>query len=86
MPNVSSTIRKQLNVPTFSVTTESPNNQDYNSDEIMHGSSEFPVYCDSFSNFLKVGHKIAKAEPLFKRITETEIKLLREKFSGTQQK
>lgn len=85
MPNVASTIRKQLNVQTFVVTTESPNSQDYNSDEIKQGFSQYPVYCSNFSNFLKVGHIIEKAEPLFKRITETEIKLLREKFNGTQQ-
>jgi hypothetical protein len=85
MPNVASTIRKQLNVPTFVVTTESPNSQDYNSDEIKKGFSQYPVYCGNFSNFLKVGHTIGKAEPLFKRITDAEIKLLREKFDGTKE-
>lgn len=32
------------------------------------------------------GHKMGKAEPLFKRITEDEIKVLKAKFGGNQEK
>ncbi len=85
MPNVSSTIRKQLNVPTFIVQNESSNAQDYDSDKIKPGFYQYPVFYDTFNNFLKQGHKIGKPEPLFKRIAEVDVKTLKEKFGGVQQ-
>jgi methionine--tRNA ligase beta chain len=85
MPNVSSTIRKQLNVPTFIVQNESSNAQDYDSDKIKPGFYQYPIFYDTFNNFLKQGHKIGKPEPLFKRIAEADVKILKEKFGGVQQ-
>ena len=34
--------------------------------------------------FIKEGHKLGKIEPLFKRITEADVKALKEKFGGVQ--
>ncbi len=84
MPNVSSTIRKQLNVPTFIVQNEL-NAQDYDSDKIEPGFYQYPILYDTFNNFLKQGHKIGKPQPLFKRIVEADIKNLKEQFGCVQQ-
>jgi hypothetical protein len=84
MPNVSSTIRKQLNVPTFNVKNESTNPKDYDSDSIKPENYQYPVFYGSFNNFVKEGHKMGKAEPLFKRIAEADVKLLKERFAGVQ--
>lgn len=84
MPNISAVIRKQLNVPTFNVKNESPNPQDYDSDNIKPGTYEYPVFYSTFTNFLKEGHKIGKIEPLFKRIADTDVKVLKERFAGLQ--
>ena len=84
MPNVSATIRKQLNVPTFNVRNKSSNPKDYDSDCIKPGYYEYPVFYGSFNNFGKEGHKMGKAEPLFKRIAEADVKILKERFAGVQ--
>ena len=34
--------------------------------------------------FIKEGHKLGKIEPLFKRITEADVKAWKEKFGGVQ--
>lgn len=84
MPNVSATIRKQLNVPLFKVRNESPNEKDYDSGNITPGSYEYPVFYNTFTNFIKEGHKIGKVEPLFKMIAEADVKALKERFGGKQ--
>ena len=82
MPNVASTIRKQLNVPTFNVTNESTT--EYDSDKITPGDFSHPIFCNKFSCFIKEGHKLGKIDPLFKRITDADVKLWKEKFAGVQ--
>ena len=34
--------------------------------------------------FIKEGHKLGKIEPLFKRISEADVKVWKEKFGGVQ--
>jgi hypothetical protein len=36
--------------------------------------------------FLKEGHKMGRSEPLFKRITEDQVKELKARFGGVQEK
>ncbi|CAF0762286.1 unnamed protein product [Brachionus calyciflorus] len=83
MPNVASTIRKQLNLATFSVITEKEN---YDSENIKADVYSNPVYYEKFYNFVKEGHQIGKPEPLFKRIMDADVKLWKEKFGGVQEK
>ncbi len=88
MPNVSLSIRKQLNVATFKLLNEETIDRvepDYNSDDIKPTDYEHPIFHNHFVCFLKEGHKMGKSEPLFRRITEDEIKVLKEKFGGVQQ-
>ena len=82
MPNVSCTIRRQLNVDTFKVATEL---ESYDSDNIKPGDYSHPVFFNKFYNFIKEGHKLGKIEPLFKRITDAEVKVWKEKFGGVQE-
>jgi hypothetical protein len=42
------------------------------------------VFCNKFLCFIKEGHKLGKIEPLFKRITEADVKAWKEKFGGVQ--
>jgi methionyl-tRNA synthetase len=87
MPNVTAAIRRQLNVETLEVVTESKQPDiDYNSDSIKRSKYSFPVFAEKFYKFLDEGHKIGKAEPLFKRIGEADAKSLKERFAGKQQK
>ncbi len=44
-----------------------------------------PVLPDKLYCFLREGHKIGKAEPLFKRIKEDEIKVLKQTFAGVKE-
>ena len=81
MPNVSSTIRKQLNIDTFKVVGES---ESYDSENIKPGEYSHPVFFNKFFNFIKEGHKLGKIEPLFKRITDADAKAWKEKFGGVQ--
>lgn len=83
MPNVASTIRKQLNLPTFNVTTEKDT---YDSDNIKADVYSHPVFFNQFLNFVKEGHNIGKPEPLFKRIMDADVKVWKEKFGGVQDK
>lgn len=83
MPNVSANIRKQLNLPVFSVTTE---NASYDSDNIKPDVYSYPVFFNKFFNFVKEGHHIGKSEPLFKRIMDADVKVWKEKFGGVQEK
>ena len=85
MPNVSAAIRKQLNLPVFEVLSESPNAQDYDSENIKPCNYQSPVFFSTFQNFVKEGHLIGKAEPLFKRIGDTEVKEWKQKFGGVQE-
>ncbi len=43
-----------------------------------------PVFCNKFVCFIKEGHKLGKIEPLFKRISEADVKVWKEKFGGVQ--
>ena len=83
MPNVSSNIRRQLNVPTFDVLKEKEN---YDSENIVPDQYSHPVFFNQFYNFIKEGHQIGKAEPLFKRIGDAEVKEWKAKFGGVQEK
>ena len=85
MPNVSNTIRRQLNVNEFKLSYD-PATATYDSDNIKPSSFSFPKFVDKFACYLREGHKIGKIEPLFKRITDDETKLWREKFGGQQAK
>lgn len=82
MPNVSASIRRQLNLPAFSVLTDKP---EYSSENIISDSYEFPVFYNKFYRFLTPGHKIGTILPLFKRIGDADVKTWREKFGGQQQ-
>ena len=82
MPNVSASIRRQLNLPAFSVLTDKP---EYSSENIISDSYEFPVFYNKFFRFLTPGHKIGTILPLFKRIGDADVKTWREKFGGQQQ-
>ena len=42
------------------------------------------MFCNKFLCFIKEGHKLGKIEPLFKRITEADVKAWKEKFGGVQ--
>ncbi len=42
------------------------------------------MFCNKFLCFVKEGHKLGKIEPLFKRITEADVKVWKEKFGGVQ--
>ena len=83
MPNASAAIRKQLNVPTFNVISNAQS--DCSSESITATNYEHPVFHNHLLCFIKEGHQMGKAEPLFKRITEDEVKLLKEKFGGAKQ-
>lgn len=83
MPNVSATLRKQLNLPVFKVLNES---ETYDSDNIKPDVYSHPLFFNKFYNFVKEGHLIGKPEPLFKRILDADVKLLKEKFAGVQDK
>ncbi len=47
-------------------------------------SRSCPILPDKLYCFLKCGHKINKAEPLFKRIKDEDVKLLKETFCGSK--
>jgi methionyl-tRNA synthetase len=79
MPNVSIAIRKQLNLPLFDVNSEKEN---YDSGNIKPEVYSYPKFYNTFVQFLKEGHRIGNAEPLFKRITDAEVKEWKEKFGG----
>ncbi len=79
MPNVSIAIRKQLNLPVFDVNAEK---ETYDSSDIKPEVYSHPKFYGSFVQFLKEGHQIGNAEPLFKRITDAEVKEWKEKFGG----
>ncbi len=85
MPNVSSTIRKQLNLPTFNVMNDKLSHQ-IDSNNIKPTQYEHPILHSRFMCFLKEGHKMGKSEPLFKRITEDQVKELKVRFGGVQEK
>ena len=76
-------IRKQLNLPIFKVLKES---ESYDSENIKPCDYEHPVFFSKFYQFVKEGHIIGKAEPLFKRIAEADVKVWKEKFGGVQEK
>ena len=82
MPNVSVAIRKQLNLPVFGVNSEKA---DYDSSNIKPDTYSHPKFYNKFVQFLKEGHLIGVAEPLFKRITDADIKEWKIKFGGQQQ-
>ena len=84
MPNVSSAIRRQLNLPTFNVVNDKIHSN--NSNDIEPGDYEHPVFHNHFMCFLKEGHKMGKPEPLFKRITDDQVKDLKVKYGGSQEK
>lgn len=81
MPKVSITIRQQLNLPVFDVVKEK---ESYDSSNIKSESYSYPKFYSKFVQFLKEGHQIGKAEPLFKRITDADIKEWKQKFGGQQ--
>lgn len=83
MPQVSSTIRKQLNLPNFTLNNQQTA-ESYNDAEIKATEYQHPVFHNQFLCFLKEGHKLGKPEPLFKRITDDEIKTLKQKYGGSQ--
>ena len=85
MPNVSNTIRRQLNVEEFQLAFDRAQ-AGYDSENIKPSSYSFPKLVTKFNCFLKPGHKIGKSEPLFKRIAETDAKVWKEKFAGQQKK
>ena len=86
MPNISAVIRRQLNVPVFKVTKESETPEAYDGENIKPCEYEHPVFFNKFYQFVKEGHVIGKAEPLFKRILEADVKVWKEKFGGVQEK
>lgn len=47
-------------------------------------STPYPQLPDKFYCFLKPGHKMGKAEPLFRPIKDDEVKLLKVRFAGKQ--
>jgi len=81
MPNISLNIRRQLNLNDFNVVREK---EDYDGDNIRSDVYSYPKFVNKFYNFIREGHKIGKAEPLFKRIGEADVKLWKEKFGGPQ--
>ncbi|PAV56256.1 hypothetical protein WR25_15695 isoform B [Diploscapter pachys] len=50
------------------------------------GLPELPLFSPYVINYLKPGHKIQKIAPLFKKIEPDQVKALREKFGGGQEK
>ena len=79
MPVSSLIIRRQLNV------------DDKDLDELIKTlklsggkSTPFPQLPDKFYCFLKKGHKMGKAEPLFRPIKDDEAKDLKVRFAGKQ--
>jgi methionyl-tRNA synthetase len=82
MPNVSNTIRRQLNVPEFLVNGEK---EVYSGEDIKSDVYSYPKFYPRFVQFLKEGHAIGKPEPLFKRVMDAEVKEWKEKFGGQQQ-
>ena len=48
------------------------------------GTTPFPTLPEKFQCFVKAGHKIGKAEPLFRQIKDDEINGLKTRFAGKQ--
>ena len=79
MPVSSLIIRKQLNV-------DQKDLADLIQSLKLTGGKQtpYPQLPDKFYCFLKAGHKMGKAEPMFRPIKEDEIKLLKTTFAGKQ--
>ena len=84
MPNVSATIRKQLNLPAFDVIKDQDSLEKYDSSNIKSDVFSYPIFADRFYQFLPEGHQIGVAAPLFKRIAEADAKAWKEKFGGVR--
>lgn len=83
MPNVSFTIRKQLNLESFDRPASDAENID--STNIRVGNYAYPVFEPKFTCLIKEGHKLGKIEPLFKRILEADAKAWKEQFAGKRE-
>jgi len=75
MPDMSNRIRKQLNVESV---------EDLLKELSVDSVKTAPQLPDKLYCFLKPGHTIGKPEPLFKRIKEEDVKVLKQKFAGKQ--
>lgn len=77
MPQTSNSIRRQLNLNEL--------NDLIANLSLTSTLKKFPQLPEKMACFLNSGHKIGKPEPLFKRLKDDEIKLLREKFGGKKE-
>jgi methionyl-tRNA synthetase len=79
MPVTSLNIRKQLNI-------DEKDLGDLIQALKLDGGKQtpYPQLPDKFYCFIKAGHKIGKAEPLFRQIKDDEIKILKTRFAGKQ--
>lgn len=86
MPVTSFIIRKQLNVDTLELITLIENLKLNGNANNNNGSRQlpYPKLPNKLYFFLKTGHKIGKAEPLFKRVKDDDVKALKQRFAGKQ--
>jgi methionyl-tRNA synthetase len=85
MPNTAATIRRQLNVQSWQYNNDTTSKEVDLSKNIRSSVYSYPKFYHNFQQFISGGHKIGKIEPLFKRITDDDVKVWKEKFSGQQQ-